>query len=289
MNIPYVNLASAQRLFFTLTSTLLVAVLPAHAEAPAPYTMPLFRAAEGQGKPPDIEAAGTLRFLADADFAPFSFASRDGTPAGISVELALAACAEMKLSCAVELRPFAALLPALAGQEADAVLTGPRIDETALAAADATRPYFRTLARFAVQSGSALTTADAASLKGKRLGVVGGSAHEAWLRAYFTSSTIQPFTTEADAQQALRSGNVDALFGDNLHVIYWVSGEASNGCCKVLDHAFSDLGYFSRNLAFFVRSDRADVRAALDYGLDRLQANGTTDKIFNRYIPVNPW
>jgi polar amino acid transport system substrate-binding protein len=289
MNIPYVNLATIRRLFLTFASVLWVVAVPAGAEGPAPYKPPQFRAVEKLGKPPEIESAGTIQLLADADFAPFSFASGQGTPAGLAVELALAACAEVKLACNVTLKPYAELLPALAAHQGDVVLTGPRIDETALAAAEATRPYFRTLARFAVPSGSPLAAADVASLKGKRIAVVAGTAHEAWLKAYFTGSTVQPFPAEAEAQQALRSGNVDVLFGDNLHVIYWVSGEASNACCKVLDHAFSDLGFFSRNLAFFVRSDRADLRAALDYGLDRLQLNGTTEKILNRYIPLNPW
>ncbi len=118
---------------------------------------------------------------------------------------------------------------------------------------------------------------------------VKATSHEAWLKAYFTGSEIVPFDTPAAAQEALRTGGVDAIFGDNLQIIYWVSGEASRNCCRLLDGAFTDADFFSRNIAYFVRNDRPDLRAALDYGLDQLQIKGTTDAMFNRYVPLPPW
>jgi len=188
----------------------------------------------------------------------------------------------------VTLLPFQDLLPAIAEHRGDAVISGLRIDETSLAQTDATRPYFRTLGRFVVQSGNRLEQASTETFSGKRLGVQKGTTHEAWLVKYFTSSTVEPFETQADAETALRTGNVDAIFGDNLEMIYWTAGEASLKCCKLLGVAFSDFDYFSRNIAFLVRNDRPDLRAALDYGLDQLQAKGTTDAVFNRYVPLPP-
>lgn len=238
---------------------------------------------------PTLSQGLTIRLAADADFPPFSFQARSGVPAGISVELALAACAEIKVKCEVILKPLSRLLPGLASREHDVVVSGPRIDEKALAHAVMTRPWFRSLGRFAAQSGTPLKGSDARSLAGRRVGTMAGTAHAAWLTAYYADSELLTFETEGQAQDALRTGAVDALFADNVRLIYWITGAASRGCCKLFGGAYSDFETFSRNIALLVRSDRGDIRDAFDVALDRMQDNGATEKLFNAYVPLNPW
>lgn len=238
---------------------------------------------------PGFPQGTTIRLAADVDFPPYSFRSRSGVPAGLSVELALAACAEIKVKCEVALKSLPELLPGLMIRDYDVIVSGPRIDEKALAQAIMTRPWFRSFGRFAVQSGSPLKGTDARSLAGRRIGAMKGTSHAGWLQTYYGASELLTFDSDAKAQEALRIGAIDALFGDNLRLIYWITGAASRGCCKLLGGAYSDFETFSRNVAFLVRSDRADIRDALDVALDRMQANDTTEKIFNTYVPLNPW
>ncbi len=249
---------------------------------------PAFRTVEDK-PPPDIAENLPVKLLADADFAPFSFRSRTGSPAGLSVELAIAACERARLNCTVEVRPYGEILGALERGEADAVITGPRLDEIALSAAETTRPYFRTMGRFAVADATSLTAADGNALSGASIGAVKDTLHARWLEAYYGKSKLVPFDTLAAAGDALKTGKIDALFGDNLQVIYWVSGEGAAGCCKLLGSSFSDFDFFSRNLAFLVRPDKPDIRAALDYGLDQAQASGATEKIISTYVPLPVW
>lgn len=255
---------------------------------PAAYQPPLFRSTEEQARPnlPDNLA---VRLIADADFAPYSFLSRTGSPAGISVEIAISACEQARLACTVEVRPFAEILPALARGEADVAVTGPRLDQATLAAARMTRPYFRIMGRFAVANDSTLDGASASALAGRRIGVVKDTLHARWLTAYYRSSRITTYDDLAAAGAALKAGEVDALFGDNLQVIYWVAGEPAAGCCRLLGGAYSDFDYFSRNLAFLVRSDRPELAQALDFGLDKAQSEGATAKILRTYVPLDPW
>jgi polar amino acid transport system substrate-binding protein len=262
---------------------------PAQSQDAAAYKLPLFRHVETGTKAPQVAGNETMRLLADGDFPPFSFATGNGGAAGLAVELALAACAEIKLRCEVVLRSYGELAEALASGQGDVIVAGPRPDAKLLLRALATRPWFRSLGRFAVPAGSALAAGDVRSLGGKRIGMVKGTTHAAWLEKYYSRSTLMAFASEAEAQEALRTGNVDALFGDGLRLIYWIAGSASRGCCKLLPGAYMDRDYFSRGLVFMVRQDRDDLRAALDHGLDRLQGNGMTEKIFNSYVPLNPW
>jgi polar amino acid transport system substrate-binding protein len=255
---------------------------------PPAYEPPLFRAVEEQSRP-DIPENLPVKLIADADFAPYSFLSSTGSPAGLSVELAVAACERARLRCTIEARPYGEILNTLQSGEADVAVTGPRLDPATLTAAQMTRPYFRVMARFAVPAASELQSADAEALSGSRIGVVKDTVHARWLEAYYGGSYIQPFDSLAAAGAALKAGEVEAIFGDNLQIIYWVSGEAAATCCKLLGGAYSDFDYFSRNLAFLVSPAKPELRAAFDYGLDQAQSSGATAKIIRTYVPLPPW
>ena len=263
-------------------------VASAQETALKPYDPPLFRAVSSEA-PPALAENTPVRLIADAGFAPFSFISSSGAPAGLAVELALTACEQAKLRCSIEARPYGEIMEVLKRGEADAAITGPRLDEENLATAGMTRPYFRIMARFATKRGAEIKSADPLGLSGKRVAVVKDTVHANWLARYYGAVEIVPFDDWAAAGAALKAGEVDSLFGDNLQLIYWVTGEASASCCELLDGAFSDFDYFSRNLAFLVRRDRPDLRAALDHGLDKAQTTGATSRIIKTYVPLNPW
>jgi polar amino acid transport system substrate-binding protein len=256
--------------------------------ASLPYEPPLFRTVVDQPRP-SIPENLPVKLVADSDFAPFSFLSSTGAPAGIAVELAVAACERARLSCTIEARPYGEILGLLQSGAADVAVTGPRLDSKTLTAAQMTRPYFRIMARFAVAADSALQTADAEALSGSRIGVVKDTVHARWLEAYYGGSYIVPFATLPAAGKALKAGEVDAVLGDNLAVIYWLSGEAAAKCCRLLGGAFSDFDYFSRNLAFLVSPAKPELGAAFDYGLDQAQSSGATAKIIRAYVPLPPW
>ena len=281
-----VKFSTALRVFFALG--ILSQIAAAQDATPPAYEPPLFRTTEEQVRPRLAENL-PVKLIADADFAPYSFLSRTGSPAGLSVEIAIAACERARLACTVEVRPYAEILAALERGEADAAVTGPRLDETTLSVARMTRPYFRIMGRFAVANTSTLDTANAAALAGRRIGVVKDTVHGRWLTAYYASSRITPFDDLAAAGAALKAGEVDAIFGDNLQVIYWVAGEAAAECCRLLGGAYSDFDYFSRNLAFLIRRDKPELAQAFDYGLDQAQAAGATGKIIRTYVPLDPW
>src|SRR4051794_33498625 len=63
------------------------------------YPVPLFREAHMLDKPPDLLSGGRVRLLVDDGFPPFHFRDATGHLTGLSIDLALAACAELKLTC----------------------------------------------------------------------------------------------------------------------------------------------------------------------------------------------
>lgn len=274
-----------------LVSLVLAMVLapPVQAEDVVQGNLPVFRHIDRLAKIPQGVNARVVRLLMDQDFPPFTYEAADGKAAGVSVDLALAACGELKLTCTVVPKKFDELLPALQNNEGDMIISGLKIDETVLKNSAMTRPYFWSLGRFAVAMASQLRTSDVRSLAGKRIGYVSNTNHAAWLEKYYARSTLTGFASEADMFSALRTGAVDLLFGDDLRVVYWLAGSASNGCCKTLDGAYVDRNFFSRNLAFLARREDQSLVQGFDYALDRLQEKGVASQVFLRYLPNGLW
>ena len=252
-----------------------------------PYSVPLFRHVD-PGRPlPDLKAVESLRIAVDEDFPPFSYKEQTGALNGFNVAIANAICEDLRLTCEFSARRWDNLMPALERGEVDAVIAGVNVTEQAVETADFTGAYYRSLGRFAVRKQNPIVKADMRSLAGKRVGVVGGSSHEAWINQYFPRSNIRPFATLKEGLEALRAGVVDAFFGDAVQIMFWLTGSASQDCCRFVAGGYNDPNYFSRGMAIAVKRGNTELRDVLDYGLDRLQSSGRFAQIFRRYFPMS--
>ena len=173
----------------------------------------------------------SLRLLADENFAPYSFAGVDGLQIGVSIDLARAACAELRITCEIVTMPFAQLLPALQRGEGDLIITGVRIDADVLESAEPTRPYYMSAGRFVMRVGTKLEDTSTKSLSGRKLGYVKATSHAAFIERYYNRSALLPFDTEAAMLEALRTGTLDVAFGDAMHMAFWIAGKR---CQKML-------------------------------------------------------
>ncbi len=258
---------------------------PAVAQVP----IPRFRAIDADAPHASKLPLPAVRLLAEPDFAPWSFTQEDGTLAGISVDLARAACSEAALTCEIMPTPFTGLLPGLQKGEGDVIITGLRLNSDLMANTALTRPYFRAMGRFMMRRGTQIPAADPRSLAGRRIGVVKGTAHEAFLKAHYGKSQLVPEEREAAMYEALRTGALDVAFGDSLRMSFWMNSDGARKCCTGLGGAVVDAETFSRPLVYVVRQDKAAIRDRLDEALDTLEENGTTASIFARYLPAPIW
>ena len=261
-------------------------ILPGVAQE-AGFPVPRFRHVESAAKPPAYDKSRKLVLLADDDFAPFSYSDTDGQVRGLAVDTARAVCTQLELQCEIRATSWSTLAETL--KTADAAISGLKVSEPVLAGLEPTRPFYRAMARFAVRKDSPVKTPDPVSLDDKRVGVVKGSAHATWLKTYFQSVALVEFNDLGAAEEALRKTEIDAVFADALQLVYWTKGSAAQNCCHLVGGAFVDADYFSPGFSFFVKRGDRDLKAAFDYGLDRLQDTGEFAKIFRIYVPASPW
>lgn len=275
---------TALQVYFWTLVLVLIASLPGQAAE-----VPLFRKTDQANVISPLTPGTNVRLLADAEFPPFSFRAANGQPSGLSIDLALLACAEMKATCSVDMRPFSELLPALLRNDGDVIVSGLRLNDQLLNTVSMTRPYFWSFGRFAARVDAKVTSAEPAVLSSFKIGFVEGTGHAAFVRKHYADAQLVPLPSAEALHAALKSGAVDVSFEDNMALAFWLAGTDSAGCCKPLGGPFVDRANFSHNLAYLVRRDEAALLKAMDMALDRLQDNGSTGKLLSRYFPANYW
>jgi polar amino acid transport system substrate-binding protein len=100
---------------------------------------------------------------------------------------------------------------------------------------------------------------------------------------------LQPFDTLDGALEALRTGALDAVFGDSISIAYWLSGTNSRKCCQTLGKSFIDRETFSRELVYLTPAGQENLRDIFDAALDELEEKGETARIFTSYLPGPVW
>ncbi len=238
---------------------------------------------------PDVAGLKQIRFLTEDDYPPFNFLLADGQLAGFNVDLARAICAELDLPCTIQRRSWDLLIPALNDNSGDAVIASMAINEETRKQADFSAPYFTTPGRFAMLADTVLKSATPEAIADRKVAVVAGSRHEAFLKAFYPKAELVAFETPAQARDALKNGKVSAHFGDALGLAFWLNGAEAGGCCVFKDGPFTDARFFGEGVGVAVKKGNTTLRRALDYALARLDRRGVFAELYLKYFPVGPF
>ena len=238
---------------------------------------------------PDLTRISVIRFLTEFDYPPFNYAGPDGNPAGFNVDVARLICQELKVSCTIQMRRFDTLVEAIGENRGDAVIASLAMTREMRRRADFSDPYYRSPARFVGRRDTAIEDVRPEQLEGRKVAVVGASAHEAYVKGFFPELEIKPYPGMEAARDALRRGETDLLFGDGIALAFWLNGTESGGCCAFKGGAFIDSRYFGEGVGIAVRRGNDTLRLALNWALFRLWEKGQFTDLWLRYFPVNPF
>jgi polar amino acid transport system substrate-binding protein len=251
--------------------------------------IPNFWDSRSQLERPDLPATRTIRFLVDDDFPPLHFPGLDGNPTGLSVELARAACERLNLTCTIQVRRFDTLLNALNEKQGDVVAAAIPVTADLRRRFAVTGSYFKIPARFAVRKDKNQPAPDAKALQGKAVGVVGGTAHEAYAKALMPGASLKHYPELAAAQSALKNGEIDYLFADGLGLALWIGGEEAAGCCDFSGGPYLESRFFGEGIGFITRTEDENLRRALDFALQQLWKEGRYAELYLRFFPISPF
>ena len=267
----------------------IVAALACPAAAQTFEEMPVLFDARERLVRPDVSGLLRLRFLTTTDFPPFNFIDQTGRLSGFHVDLARALCAELvvEMKCQIQALPFDQLRSALDEGQGEVVMAGvavsPELRENFLFS----RPYMLLPARFVRHREVTLSSPDASALFNRPVGVIGGTAHETMLKAYFPNVTPVILPDRAALLDAVRTKAVDAAFADGLQLSFWASGPASEGCCELLDGPYLSQDYLGEGMMLMMRSGDTVLKQALNSALAAVSRDGRLQEIYLKYFPVS--
>lgn len=255
----------------------------------APQAVPGFWDPRRRPDRPDLSRITMIRFLTETDYPPFDFAGSDGNPAGFNVDFARALCEEIKVPCTIQMRRFESLVDAINTGRGDAVIASIAMTPDIRTKLDFTDPYYRAPARFVSRADEVLADVRPENLTGKKVGVISGSAHEAYLKAFFTDARAVGFPSEDAMRSALRRGEVDLIFGDAISLGFWINGTDSAGCCAFSGGPFVESRYFGEGIGIGVKKGNDVLRQALNWAMFRVWEKGRYTDLWLRYFSVSPF
>ncbi len=270
-----------------LTLALLTLAAPA-ALAQSRVTVPNFWDPRIRLDRPEPGPPRVIRFLTDDEYPPLHFAGPDGGPTGFSVELARAACEKLGWTCTVQARRFDTLLDSLAEGRGDVLAAAINLTPPIRARFAASHLYFRGSARFLTTRGNAQAELDTRSLQGKRVAVVAGTAHQAYLERLLPFVQRREAPNLTAAVTALRSGDAEFVFADGVALSLLLAGSAG-GELAFTGGPFLESRYFGEGVAFLMRKDEVPLKRSLDYALQSLWDDGTYARLYLRFFPVSPF
>jgi len=273
-----------------LTALLLLPPAGAMAQAqPASnYVVPNYWDPNVRSERPDPGPPRVIRFLTDDDFPPMHFATPEGGVTGFSVELARAVCEKLAMTCTVQARRFDTLLDSLAEGRGDVLAAAIPVTRELRERFAASHLYHRSPARFLTTRGNARADLDLVALQGKRVAVIAGTAHQAFLER------LAPFVQRREvgdmltALTLLRSGDAEYVFGDGLGLALALAGR-DGGELAFAGGPYFESRYFGEGVGFLLRKDDLALKRALDYALQALWDDGTYARLFIRFFPVSPF
>lgn len=254
-----------------------------------PMAVPGFWDPRRRPERPDLSRISIIRFLTETDYPPFNYAGPDGNPVGFNIDLARMICEEIRVQCTVQMRRFDTLISALNSNNGDAVIASIAQTPEMRARVDFSDPYYRTPARFVALRNSPIDSVRPEALEGKKIAVVAGTAHEAYLKTLFTEAELRPYPDADAARFALKRGEVDLLFGDGVSLAFWLNGTDSANCCEFRGGPYLESRFFGEGVGIAVRRGNDLLRQAFNWALFRIWEKGRFTDLWLRYFPVSPF
>ena len=250
-------------------------------KAPMPTLFDVF----AQEDVPDYGSLRQIRFLTESDYPPLHFLRSDGELTGFNVDVARALCLELNLQCTVQPWRWDKLNEALASRAGDAIIASVRPTQETAAVQIYSVPYYVTPARFVSLKDIGLTGTSEPELANKTIAVVAGSAHEAYLKRAAPKLKREAVLSLNEAQTALVSGRVDAIFADGLTLSLWL-GQDQGSPAHFVGGAYFDNAFFGEGARIAFRPEDETMRLAVNYGLRKLSAKGVLTALYWKYFPI---
>ncbi len=224
--------------------------------------------------------AQTLKFGLNAGYPPFESKNESNEIIGFDVDIAKNICADLKMTCEFVDQSFDSLIPNLNFKRFDAIISAMDITEERAKVVSFTKAYYQNNALFVSEKDKYSKISE---LKGKKVGVLNGTTHQAYLNEVFKEVTIVPYPQFAAAIVDLGNQRIDAVFGDDATLTEFLK---KNTNLEIIEKAVSDDKYFGTGLGIAVRKDNIEMLEKINASLDNMKKTGKYQEIYKQWFSV---
>ena len=222
----------------------------------------------------------TLRIGTEGAYAPFNYTNADGTLGGFDVDMANAICDDMQVTCEITAQDWDGIIPGLKAGKYDAIVAAMSVTPERAQQVSFTDPYFSNTLVFLAKKDSSFDPSNSGDINAHSIAAQRSTISSQWLENAYPKANMKLYDTLSNAFLDLGSGRVDAMISDKLPAIEWLS--SPSGSNYVLKGAEIDI---NDNFAIAVRPGDP-LQAKINQSLANLKANGTYDKINQKYFAV---
>lgn len=226
---------------------------------------------------------GKLTMSTNATFPPYEMLADDGSFEGIDVEVAGAIAEKLGLELQIDDMSFDAALLAVQGDspKADIVMAGVTVTEDRQLVMNFSDSYATGIQVVIVKEGSDIKSIG--DLEGKKIGTQMGTTGYIYCsdtpeNGGYGEENVIAYDSGITAVQALVNGQVDCVVIDNEPAQAYVKANAG---LSILDTEFTNEDY-----AIGMNKGNACLLAAVNAAMAELKADGTFQKIVDKYIPA---
>lgn len=229
----------------------------------------------------NISSTGkVLRIGTEGAYAPFNYTNADGTLGGFDVDIANALCADMKVTCEITAQDWDGIIPGLKAGKYDAIVAAMSVTPERSQQVAFTDPYFSNTLVFLAEANSSFDPSNDSDINAHSIAAQRATISSQWFEKAYPKADMKLYDTLSNAFLDLGSGRVDAMVSDKLPAIQWLNSPAGDGF--TLKGAEVDI---NDNFAIAVRPGDT-LQAKINQSLANIKANGTYDKIDQKYFAV---
>jgi polar amino acid transport system substrate-binding protein len=234
--------------------------------------------------PPSVKSAGTLVFCSDITYPPEeSYKKGTTTPEGSDIDIGNEVAKRMGVKARFDNTGFDGIIAALLAKKCDAIISGmndtpERLKQVAFV------DYLKVGQSFMVKKGNPKHITGIDSLAGKSASVETGTTNKDYLDQQSKklqsegkkAIKVVTFPKDTDAANALKTGRVDAYFGDSPPVAYYVE----------TDPASFEVGGNPINpipIGIAIRKSDSQLQSAVLAAITEMYADGTMKRIVAKW------
>lgn len=210
-------------------------------------------------------------------YAPFSFKDDSGKLMGFDVDLIEALSKKTGFTYEITPTEYDNLFMAMQNGEYDIGMGQVCITEDRKKKMDFTDAYMEAGLQFIVKKDSGITSVD--GLKGKKIAVEKGTAAHKYVMENCKDSEIVVFPAVSAAFLEVEQGKADALMQDKPNAVYYIKKHPESGLMLLGDET-------SKIPDGFALPKNSPYKAELDKALKELQADGTIDKLKDKWLNI---